>query len=191
MRTFLIYDRSRENKTARGMPPALILLIAFIGLPLIEVAVFIQVGGRIGVAWTIGLCLLTAMIGTAMIRQQGLSVLQRAREQMARNEPPVREVFEGFCLVIAGALLLTPGFVTDALGGLLLLPPIRQALFARMRTQIEIRAAAGARPGRGPRRPGQPGRGPTIEGEFEDVTPEPKGPDGELPPPRGDWGPRR
>jgi UPF0716 protein FxsA len=170
------------------MPAALVLLIAFIGLPLIEVAVFIQVGSRIGVAWTIGLCLLTALIGTAMIRHQGLSVLQRAREQMARNEPPVREVFEGFCLVIAGALLLTPGFVTDALGGLLLLPPVRQVLFERVRKQIEIRAAV--RPGGGPRRPG-PGRGPTIEGEFEDLTPEPPGPDGEIPPPRGDWGPRR
>jgi UPF0716 protein FxsA len=170
------------------MPAALILLIAFIGLPLIEVAVFIQVGGRIGVGWTIGLCLLTALIGTTMIRHQGLSVLQRAREQMARNEPPVREVFEGFCLVIAGALLLTPGFVTDALGGLLLLPPVRQVLFARVRKQIEIRAAAG--PGRGSGRPGQPGRGPTIEGEFEDLTPEPPTTDGEIPPPRGDWGPR-
>ena len=170
------------------MPAALVLLIAFIGLPLIEVAVFIQVGSRIGVAWTIGLCLLTALIGTAMIRHQGLSVLQRAREQMARNEPPVREVFEGFCLVIAGALLLTPGFVTDALGGLLLLPPVRQVLFERVRKHIEIRAAA--RPGGGPRRPG-PGRGPTIEGEFEDLTPEPPDPDGEIPPPRGDWGPRR
>lgn len=175
------------------MPLALILLALFIGLPLIEVAVFIQVGSRIGVAWTIGLCLLTAIIGTTMIRQQGLSVLQRAREQMARNEPPVREVFEGFCLVIAGALLLTPGFVTDAFGGLLLLPPVRQALYGRVRARIEIRGAG--RPGGGARGgPGRGGRGPTIEGDFEDLTPEPPEPGpnsgSEIPPPRGDWGPR-
>jgi UPF0716 protein FxsA len=153
------------------MPVALLFLAAFIGIPLIEVAIFIQVGSRIGALWTVGLCLLTAVIGSTMIRHQGLGVLNRAREQMARDEPPVKEVFEGFCLLVAGALLLTPGFLTDALGGLLLLPPVRQALYGRVAQHIEVRARtrAGAAPGRGPR--GPRGRGPTIEGDYEDLTP--------------------
>ena len=95
---------------------AFLLLIAFIATPIIEIAVFIEVGGRIGLWSTIGIVILTAVIGTAMLRQQGISVLFRIQENLNANRMPVRELFDGVCLVAAGALLLTPGFVTDAIG---------------------------------------------------------------------------
>ena len=106
----------------------LILLALFVAVPLVEIAVFIKVGGIIGLGWTLACVVLTAVIGTALLRQQGLATLQRAQDSMARNEMPLRELFDGACLLVAGVLLLTPGFVTDAAGALLLLPPIREVL---------------------------------------------------------------
>ncbi|MDP6344489.1 MAG: FxsA family protein [Alphaproteobacteria bacterium] len=105
-----------------------VLLLAFIAVPLIEIAVFIEVGGFIGLGWTLVVVVLTALAGTAMLRWQGLSTLRRAQETMAEGRMPLREVFDGLCLLIAGALLLTPGFVTDLAGGLLFLPTVRTLL---------------------------------------------------------------
>lgn len=106
----------------------LILLAALIGVPLAEIALFIEVGGAIGTWPTVALVVLTALIGTALLRQQGLATLGRARAELARQALPVRELFDGACLLFAGALLLTPGFLTDAVGFLLLVPPLRAAL---------------------------------------------------------------
>ncbi|HZD24643.1 MAG TPA: FxsA family protein, partial [Alphaproteobacteria bacterium] len=106
----------------------LLILLAFIAVPMIEIAVFIKVGGLIGLWPTLAIVILTAILGTAALRQQGLSTLRRAQEAMNRNELPVREVFDGLCLLVAGALLLTPGFVTDALGALLFVPQVRTLL---------------------------------------------------------------
>jgi UPF0716 family protein affecting phage T7 exclusion len=107
---------------------AFFLLIAFIAVPIVEIAVFIEVGGRIGVWSTVGVVILTAVMGTALLRQQGLSVLFRIQENLEANRMPVQELFDGVCLVLAGALLLTPGFVTDAIGFLLFVPPFRRWL---------------------------------------------------------------
>jgi UPF0716 protein FxsA len=104
------------------------ILLAFIGVPLIEIALFIQVGGFIGLWPTIAIVIATAMAGTALIRRQGLNTLQRAQMEMAANRLPVRELFDGVCLLFAGALLLTPGFLTDAVGFVLLIPPLRRLL---------------------------------------------------------------
>jgi UPF0716 protein FxsA len=106
----------------------LILLAAFIAVPLIEIAVFIQVGGLIGLWPTLAIVILTAIAGSAMLRSQGLATAQRARQQMDRGVMPTRELFDGICLVFAGALLLTPGFVTDIVGLLLFVPPFRDLL---------------------------------------------------------------
>ncbi len=114
---------------------AFIALIAFIVVPIVEIAVFIQVGEQIGVWSTIGVVVLTAIIGTAMLRQQGLSVLFRIQENLQANRIPVQELFDGVCLVIAGALLLTPGFVTDTVGFLLFVPPYRHWLAGEIRRQ--------------------------------------------------------
>ena len=106
----------------------LAILIALITMPVIEIAVFIEVGGRIGLWSTLGLIFATALAGAALLRHQGLSTLARARSTIDAGKPPVREILDGVCLVIAGALLLTPGFVTDAIGAVLLVPFLRWPL---------------------------------------------------------------
>ena len=136
-----------EKQTARRAwrpPIALIVLVCFIVVPLAEIAVLIKVGGWLGLGPTLALIVLTAVAGAWMLRRQGLEVLRRAQQQMQDGTPPVAEVFEGFCLVIAGALLLTPGFLTDAAGALLLLPPLRAWLYRRMRRRIEEQVLSGA-----------------------------------------------
>ena len=104
---------------------AAILFLAFVFVPIIEIGVFIQVGGWIGLWPTLAVIVLTAVIGTALLRQQGLATLTRAQQEMATGHMPVRELFDGVCLLAAGALLLTPGFVTDAVGFALFTPIVR------------------------------------------------------------------
>lgn len=103
----------------------MILLFAFIVVPIIEIALLIHVGGLIGTWPTVGLVILTAVVGTALFRAQGFNILMRTQEVMARGEFPAKELFDGICVLIAGVLLLTPGFVTDALGLCLLVPGLR------------------------------------------------------------------
>lgn len=154
----------------------LLLLAAFIGVPLLEIAVFIQVGQVIGLWPTLATVVLTAVIGTWCLRAQGLATLARARAQIDQGALPTRELFDGACLLIAGALLLTPGFVTDTVGFLLFLPPVRdflrQVLSKYIETHMESRVYVD---GREVRRKG-PGsardrrrQGPVIEGEYDEV----------------------
>jgi UPF0716 protein FxsA len=181
-----------EKQTGRARPIGLLLLAAFILVPLAELAVLIEVGGWLGVGPTLALIILTAVVGAWMLRRQGIAVLRRAQQQMHQGTVPLVEVFEGFCLVIAGALLLAPGFLTDTAGALLLLPPVRAFLYRRVRHQLEEQVRAGA--GSGPGRSDQPPRGgaqkdatrrdrmpPVIDAEFEEVEP------GDMPEPRGSW----
>ncbi len=106
----------------------LVILALFIGIPLIEIYLFIAFGGWIGVWPTIGLVILTALVGTTLLRQQGLATLARAQAETEANRLPVRELFDGVCLLFGGVLLLTPGFMTDALGLALLLPQLRDLI---------------------------------------------------------------
>jgi UPF0716 protein FxsA len=105
-----------------------IFLLIFIIMPIVEMAILIKVGTVIGALSTIGLVLLTAIIGAALLRQQGLATLLRANQRLNSGELPAREVAEGLILAVGGALLLTPGFVTDTIGLLCLLPSSRQWL---------------------------------------------------------------
>lgn len=105
-----------------------VFLIAFIVVPIIEMVILIEVGGLIGALPTVGLVLLTAVIGAAMLRQQGAATLLRANQRMASGELPAREMAEGLLLAVGGALLLTPGFVTDAVGFACLIPFTRRWL---------------------------------------------------------------
>jgi UPF0716 protein FxsA len=164
-------------------------LAAFIGVPLLEIALFIQIGGWIGLGPTLALIVLTAVIGAWMLRRQGIGVLMRAQRQLAEGVLPVMEVFEGLCLVIGGALLLTPGFFTDALGALLLVPAVRRGLYRRLRSHIEAHVVDASRPAHD-HAPGGPG--PTIEAEFEEIDDQDRRErvEPEMPPPRGDWGRR-
>ena len=160
------------------MSIGLVIFLTLIGVPLIEIAVFIEVGGRIGLWSTLAMIFATAAVGTALLRYQGLSVLADARGAMERGELPVRALLDGVCLVIAGALLLTPGFVTDLAGALLLITPIRRLLQAgalrwiAANTQLSATMTAGQGSGAS-----------VIEGEFvEDDDDEPPPSAGELPP---------
>jgi UPF0716 protein FxsA len=176
-----------QKQTAVSPRFGLILLAALIGVPLLEIALFIEVGGWIGVGPTLALIVLTAVIGAWMLRQQGIGVLLRAQRQLADGVLPVAEVFEGLCLVIAGALLLTPGFFTDALGALLLVPAMRRALYRRLRRHVEAHVVKVSRPLHG-RPPATPG--PTIEAEYEQIDDPDRSErrEQDMPPPRGDWG---
>lgn len=114
------------------------LLIAFVVVPLIELYVLIEVGGFIGALPTIGLCLLTAALGAALLRQQGLQTLARARHNLDRGEVPAIELFEGVALAIGGLLLLTPGLLTDVIGFACLLPFSRRWLVAAALSRMRV-----------------------------------------------------
>lgn len=165
---------------------AILLLAAFIGVPLLEIAVFIQVGDRLGLWNTLAVVILTAVIGTWLLRIQGLATLARVRSQINQGALPTRELFDGLCLLFAGALLLTPGFVTDTIGFALFIPQVRGILRHWIGRKLELSMTAtpmGTRPGDGVgnrtggtaehgsnRRSGPPRSGDIIEGEFEDMT---------------------
>jgi UPF0716 protein FxsA len=104
------------------------LLLIFIVIPLIELAVILKVNSFIGIGWTLGLIIITAFVGVRLLKQQGISTLLRANQKMQQGQMPAQELAEGFLLALAGALLLTPGFVTDAVGFTLLVPATRKAL---------------------------------------------------------------
>ena len=108
--------------------PLLVFLLLFVGVPLVELYLMIEVGARIGALSTVLLVVLTAVIGGLLVRAQGFAVVLRVREMLERDEMPAVALLEGAVLLIVGALLLLPGFVTDALGFLLLIPPVRHRL---------------------------------------------------------------
>lgn len=155
----------------------IILLIAFIATPILEIAVFIEVGDRIGLWPTLAIVVATAIAGTSLLRYQGLTTLRRAQISLARQEFPMQEVFDGLCLLLAGALLLTPGFVTDAVGLALFVPPLRRLLQGFIRRWMmrsgNVNMFVGGQ--EGPDRPPDGTRRDTvIEGEWEEVRPEPR-----------------
>lgn len=163
----------------------LLLFLLFLAIPVIEIAIFIQVGGLIGVWPTIAIVLGTAFLGASLLRVQGLQTWRRAEEAMRRGEPPVAEMLDGVFLFIAALLMVTPGLFTDAIGILLLIPPLRRRtglLVARRLAQsgkFHVHTSGmGGMGGTGqdaPRRPPQ-GPGPVIEGEAEEIAPEEDGP---------------
>jgi UPF0716 protein FxsA len=108
------------------------LLLLFIIMPVMEMWILIEVGSRIGAVPTIGLVLLTAVIGLALLRQQGFSTLLKVNQKMESGEIPAQEMLEGIFLAVGGALLLTPGFVTDAVGFACLIPWSRRWLVKRV-----------------------------------------------------------
>ena len=103
------------------------LFLVFLIIPVIEIYLLIKVGGIIGAAWTILLIIGTAALGAYLLRMQGISTLNRVQSTMQRGEIPAIEMMEGLILLIAGALLLTPGFFTDTIGFLALIPTLRRS----------------------------------------------------------------
>ncbi|MFT4725533.1 MAG: UPF0716 protein FxsA [Granulosicoccus sp.] len=138
------------------MPFALIL---FIAMPIIEIAVLLRVGDSLGWLLTLGIVVFTAVLGAAMLRQQGLATLNKARQRMSSGEMPAEQLLEGMLLVIGGVLLLTPGFVTDAFGFACLVPWTRQWLAGRItaRSVMGFGGMAGSRTSDSMRSPGSAG----------------------------------
>ena len=135
-----------------------VLLLLFVAVPLVEIYVLLEVGGVIGAVPTIGLVVLTAVAGAALVRAQGFSTIMQVRRSMEAGEVPAVAIIEGIFLLVAGALLLTPGFLTDAFGFGCLVPPLRRALILRF---IETRVVRAHHPGSAPH------HGHVIEGEFK------------------------
>jgi UPF0716 protein FxsA len=143
------------------MNPLLIFLLLFVGIPLTELYFLIKIGSQIGAFPTIFLTVFTALLGGYMVRRQGFSTLMRVREMAARGEVPAIEVMEGAVLLVCGVLLLLPGFITDVVGFIFLVPPIRRWLLtAGLQGSGILRPAAHEQPG-------QPHKPDVIEGEFK------------------------
>jgi len=104
------------------------LFLVFLIIPIIEIYLLIQVGSVIGAGWTIFAIIGTAVLGAYLLRMQGISTFNRVQTTLQRGEIPAIEMIEGLILMVAGALLLTPGFFTDTIGFLMLIPPLRKAL---------------------------------------------------------------
>ncbi|MCM8734968.1 FxsA family protein [Azospirillum sp. A1-3] len=176
------------------MNPLLLILL----LPILEIVGFIQVGDWIGAGPTIGLLALSAVVGVLLVRHQGLASLTRAQAAAARGEAPIGTVLDGFCAVLAGILLIIPGFLTDILGIALLIGPLRRGigrwLLGRMGAGMPVFTTTAGRPGfgagnfgaggfggpgfgaDGPRPADDPFRPTTgvpgvIDGDYRDVTP--------------------
>jgi len=159
------------RKFPKPIPPMFPrLLILFIGIPLIELILFLQIGSRIGLPATIATVVLTGIIGASLTKSQGLQVLSKYQKALAEGRMPHAEVIEGLMVLVAGAVLLTPGFLTDAIGFALLIPPVRAAVRAfaaeKLKNNVEVRvanagatftAAAGSSRGGNPTSPSQTG----------------------------------
>lgn len=102
--------------------------LLFIIIPIIEIFLLIEVGSRIGALWTVILVIATAVIGVNLLRYQGVATLSRAQKSMSQGAMPAMEMMEGLCLAVGGALLITPGFMTDTIGFICLIPVTRRAL---------------------------------------------------------------
>ena len=131
-------------------------LLLFIVVPIVELWLLIKIGGLIGALPTVATVLLTAVVGVSLLRQQGLSTLLRARQRLAMEQVPAQELIEGLFIAFGGALLLTPGFITDAVGFACLVPLSRQLLVRRLLPRVEVWQAARRQHSRR-----------TLEGEFK------------------------
>jgi len=114
------------------------LLLLFILVPIIEIYLLMTVGGFIGVWPTVLLIILTAIIGTHLLRAQGLATLQKMQETLQQGQLPAFALLEGIFILIGGALLLTPGFFTDAVGFICLIPVLRKYLVFWMTKRLQI-----------------------------------------------------
>lgn len=149
-----------------------IVFILFLSIPVVEIYFLIKVGEWVGAWPTVLLVISTAVIGVILLRRQGLATFQRAQMQLSRGEVPATAMLEGLMLFFAGALLLTPGFVTDSIGFAMLIPPVRRIIARRVLAMGVGTIIGGVGPGAGSFRPGvtrpdQPSHDSrTIEGEV-------------------------
>jgi len=159
-----------------------VLFILFVVLPILEIALLVNVGGMIGGWNTIGVVILTAFVGAYFVKREGVSTLQTAQAKMQRNEMPGKELVDGLMLVVAGILLVTPGFITDIVGFMFALPGSRHLIAAQVSKHMKMRVVmpnSSAGTGGFYQQPGsnqspftRPSNedGDVIEGEYSDHT---------------------
>lgn len=146
------------------------LFIAFLAVPLIEIALFIQIGGAIGLGWTLLTVVVTALLGTFLVRNQGALAIGQLRSSFDEMRDPTEPLAHGAMILFSGALLLTPGFFTDAIGFLLLVPGVRSWAFQAVRSRVNVQSfsaqsTARSRDGAFNTRPD------VIDGEYEEISP--------------------
>ncbi|QHB31135.1 membrane protein FxsA [Yersinia canariae] len=141
----------------RWLPLALIFLLAYI-----EISIFIKVAAVLGVLVTLLLVILSSCVGISLVRNQGIKTFMQMQQKLAAGESPAAEMVKSVSLVLAGFLLLIPGFFTDFLGLLLLLPPIQKSLTLKLMPHLNIYRGGSFGTGSGPM-----GGGNTFDGEFQ------------------------
>ncbi|WP_368185580.1 FxsA family protein [Aestuariibius sp. HNIBRBA575] len=147
------------------------LLGLFIAIPLIEIALFIQVGGAIGLWPTLLIVVLTAFLGSHLVRSQGAAEMTRLRSSFSQLNDPTEPLAHGAMILFSGALLLTPGFFTDIVGFSLLVPGVRSRVFQWLKSKVNVQSfTMGQPPNTGPNRPQHPDDH-VIDGEFTEVDP--------------------
>lgn len=150
------------------------LFLAFLLVPIIEIALFIQIGGLIGLWPTLAIVVLTAVLGTVLVRTQGRLALANLQRSFAELDDPTEPLAHGAMILLSGVLLLTPGFFTDAVGFALLVPGIRVAVFRYLKSKAKIthfQMGTGAQYGS---RPNPFDQDDVIDGEFTEVRPRQK-----------------
>ncbi|WP_298851394.1 FxsA family protein [uncultured Ruegeria sp.] len=147
------------------------LFLAFLLVPIIEIALFIQVGGLIGLWPTLAIVVLTAVLGTVLVRTQGRMALGNLQRSFAELDDPSEPLAHGAMILLSGALLLTPGFFTDAVGFALLIPGVRVAVFRYLKSKVTV-AQFQMGPGPGYQSQGNPfDKSDVIDGEFTEIQP--------------------
>ena len=157
------------------------LLIAFIAVPVIEIALFIQVGGFIGLWPTLLIVILTALAGTYLVRSQGRLALSQLQNSFNELRDPTEPLVHGAMILFSGALLLTPGFFTDAVGFALLIPAVRKAAFKAIRARVKVQTFGTPGSGQRPPQHDPRGGGDVIDGEFIEL------PDSDAPKGSSGW----
>lgn len=156
------------------------LFAILVAVPIIEIALFIQVGGAIGMWPTLAIVILTALAGTILLRAQGTATLQKLQNSVADGQNPMTPIAHGALILIAGVLLLTPGFFTDAFGLSLMIPPLRTAFIkagaARLAGKTTVAFTQGD--GGGPSAHTPPPQGDIVDGEYSVDEPDTNGPRG-------------
>ena len=152
------------------------LFSAFVAIPIIEIGLFLKLGSLVGVWLTLVIVVLTALLGTVLVRTQGVVALQNLQSSFSKMENPAEPLAHGAMILVSGVLLLTPGFLTDTVGFLLLIPAVRTMVFSYMRNKIKARQFhMGPKPGSSG--PGFSGDSPknekhaTISADYKDITP--------------------
>ena len=144
------------------------LLLAFVAVPMIEIALFITIGGAIGLGWTLLIVLATAMIGANLVRSQGAQEMNKLRQSFQTMQDPSEPLAAGAMILFAGALLLTPGFFTDTVGFALLIPQVRAAVFKFAKSRVKVQSFSYGQTAQ----PQQSTDSDVIDGEFEHVDPD-------------------